>query len=321
MVSEKDVLRAVYRGAFGKYPSETFMRTQAEALQSGVSLDALIQRIFESQAFSNMRARKAQQESRAIYHMPRLPRDDRTLAALFDRTAHYWRNEASRDNEIYYSVVSSTANKNVLTDEERQAFLQSGKDFIERCRRIIAPHINADISNLTALDFGCGVGRLALNAARHFAKVYAVDFSSRHLRELGRNQDDMFPEAHARVETVLIERWNDVASLPKVEVVYSLIVLQHNTPPMIAYLLRNLLYALKVDGVAAIHVPLYIPYYTFDTSRYLRDPQSGQRMEMHLLPKQNMREIAVECGCRLVDTFGMGSSKPYSELLIFKRLH
>lgn len=316
--TQETALRALYRGAFGKEASDSFIRNQFIAMESGVSFDEVIERFFRTGTYQAHIARRAQQESRAIYRLD-LTEDPETLSQLYEKTATYWRNEGSKAEEIYYSVVSSTSNRKLLSSDERRVFFNSGEHFIRLCEGICTEFLKRPISQATALDFGCGVGRLSVHAAKRFKNVVSVDFSRNHLNELSRNIDEFFPDLKLRVKTYEISGLADMENLPKTDFVYSLIVLQHNTPPVMARLLQRLLVSLKRKGVAAIQVPLYIPYYVFSSTNYLADPKAGSAMEMHILPKENMRDIAKSAGCTMVDSFGMGSSKPYSELVVFKK--
>lgn len=314
------ILKTVYREALGIEPSETFITTQKNYLKTGKDLHQLIESIFRSQALKNHRIRKVQQESVAIYYMPNLIVSPNILEELFNTTAYYWRNQASKESEIYYSVVSSETNRKVLSANERRAFFQTGNNFVDFCLTVLEKHLEKPLKDIIALDFGCGVGRLSINAAHHFLKLFSVDFSRAHLAELSKNIQDFFPQHKDIVFPVEVQSLADIENLPYVDFMFSLIVLQHNTPPVMAYLVKNLLSKLLKGGVAALQVPLYIPYYEFDCRKYLTNSNSGKRMEMHILPKQNMQEIARQVGCEIVDSYGMGTKNPYSELIVFKRV-
>jgi putative AdoMet-dependent methyltransferase len=61
-------------------------------------------------------------------------------------------------------------------DKQHQKF----RDYQKECREIIALlDLN---SQRTVMDMGCGTGAFAINAARYFRKVYAVDISDTMLR-------------------------------------------------------------------------------------------------------------------------------------------
>ena len=125
-----------------------------------------------------------------------------------------------------------------------------------------------------------------------------------------------------RLETIEIKEIYDFSNLPKVDVIVSYIVLQHNTPPVQAYIIGCLLDSLTIDGVALLHIPIHHPFYQFSTIEYLNNENSGRNMEMHIVPKENLRDIAEAHNCKIVDSYGYGGTKGvYSEIFEFVKLH
>jgi SAM-dependent methyltransferase len=97
-----------------------------------------------------------------------------------------------------------------------------------------------------------------------------------------------------------------VQSLPQVDLILSVITLQHNPPPVIYWLIKNLLRLLKPGGVAFIQVPTYRNGYLFEVEHYLNTP-APNTLEMHFLPQQYVfRAIdESECSCLEVREDGM----------------
>jgi SAM-dependent methyltransferase len=88
---------------------------------------------------------------------------------------------------------------------------------------------------------------------------------------------------------------------------FSRIVLQHNSPPIIALILRRALSLLAPGGVAVFQVPTYAKNYAFMLDRYLgRLDQDGQ-IEMHVLPQHVVFAIAAEAGCVALEVLEDGS--------------
>jgi len=81
--------------------------------------------------------------------------------------------------------------------------------------------------------------------------------------------------------------------------VISIIVLQHNPPPVIAALFGKLLAALAQGGVAIIQIPTYIQGRYFSTADYLES--AAPQMEMHALAQSIIYRIIEQSGCRLVE--------------------
>lgn len=102
-----------------------------------------------------------------------------------------------------------------------------------------------------ALDFGCGVGRLSQALAEYADEVIGVDISASML-EMARRID--------RTDSRCTFIHNDSADLGRfpdghVDLVYSVLVLQHLPRPMIDRYLAELLRVLRPGGTAVVQVP------------------------------------------------------------------
>ncbi len=87
--------------------------------------------------------------------------------------------------------------------------------------------------------------------------MHTVDFSESHLQELQRNAA-LF-DCASKIAVWPIRLPADLDKLPQVDLVYSFIALQHNTPPVIAAMMRVLLDHLRPGGYAFLHVTLAVP--------------------------------------------------------------
>ena len=129
-------------------------------------------------------------------------------------------------------------------------------DFFETGRREISLLLH-ELSTLgqvpasgTALDFGCGVGRLTQALARSFISVIGIDVSPTMIqlaRRLNRYPD--------RVEYVLNAR-PDLSLLPSaaLDFLYSDIVLQHIPPPQSRVFVAEFLRLLRPGGLAVFQL-------------------------------------------------------------------
>ena len=103
----------------------------------------------------------------------------------------------------------------------------------------------------SALDFGCGIGRLSQALAGHFDHVYGVDISSKMI-ELARQHN----RQGARVEYVC----NPAAELKRfadgsIDMVYSWITLQHVRPRYAARYMEEFLRVLAPGGLLLFQYP------------------------------------------------------------------
>ncbi|MGQ9897132.1 MAG: methyltransferase domain-containing protein [Acidobacteriota bacterium] len=203
--------------------------------------------------------------------------------------------------EPYWSVLSSEEFKLDHLADNREQFYASGNESVEQFLRFLERNgcFPDGIADKTVLEYGCGVGRATHALARHFSHVYAYDISASHL-SLAKQWTDSL--ALTNITFTQIQRLQDVLHLPKVQAVYTIIVLQHNPPPVIRIILRGLLSALLPGGVALFQLTTYRENYSFAVADYLRGSAKrvGQ-IEMHVLPQRRVFEIIAQTGCQVLE--------------------
>jgi 2-polyprenyl-3-methyl-5-hydroxy-6-metoxy-1,4-benzoquinol methylase len=120
-----------------------------------------------------------------------------------------------------------------------------------------------------------------------FEVVHGYDISAPHLE---------IAEQHAsKAKLHHIKSRTDLDNFPGTDLVYSMIVLQHNPPPVIDYILRKLLQSLNPGGFAIFQIPTYIPGYSFNQDEYLK--KNIRDMEMHALPQRDIFRIIAQEHC------------------------
>ena len=152
------------------------------------------------------------------------------------RTDRNWRKWGEIDP--YYAVVSHPEFRKDSLDESREQFFALGEAYVDQRLERYERHFGP-VGDGTALDFGCGVGRLTLPLARHFSRVIGLDVSSAMLAEGQRNA------AALDIDNVDFRASDKylAAAQETVDFVLSFIVLQHipvsRGMPLIDALLRR----------------------------------------------------------------------------------
>src|SRR5690606_30137204 len=84
----------------------------------------------------------------------------------------------------YFSVLTNPKfRRQVLTEEAREEFFNSGREDINKVMAICRQHLDPAFTPRRALDFGCGVGRLVVPLSRLAAQVVGLDVSQSMLAE------------------------------------------------------------------------------------------------------------------------------------------
>ena len=146
-------------------------------------------------------------------------------------------------------------------------------------------------------------GRVTRYLAERFEKVFGYDISKPHLQLA---EEYLVNEGIKNVSLHHISKPSDIKNLPKVDVVYSVIVLQHNPPPIISFIVREMMRALNPGGIAFFQVPTYREGYRFSLQEYINSEATKREMEMHVLPQSTVFEIVGKEGGRLIEVFEDG---------------
>lgn len=211
---------------------------------------------------------------------------------------------AAKIKTTWEHLGQEKAHFSVLTDESFlpqnlsdsiDSFWASGVPEAAAAARTLSQYGVSDLEEKVCVEYGCGVGRVTVNFAACFQLVHAYDISRNHLRhararasELGRNNIEFHECA------------NDFrVAMEPCDFFYSVIVLQHNPPPVIMELIRIALAALKPGGIAIFQVPTYIIGYRFALDEWLA-AEHGLDMQMHCVPQDAVLDAISANGCRLL---------------------
>jgi len=150
----------------------------------------------------------------------------------------------------YFSVLAHPRFRAAATDgETRREFFTSGEEHVERLFAIIRENLDPKFAPRRALDFGCGVGRVAIPLARRVEQVVAVDVSDSMLIEANKNCEE------AGIRNVTLLRSDDgLGNLSGAfDFLHSFIVFQHIPRRRGELILREMLRRLADNGVGALH--------------------------------------------------------------------
>ncbi len=245
--------------------------------------------------------------------------NEEILNQLFEKTSFYWRQSGTIKEEIYYSVLTEEKYRKNMSEVEIKNFLTTGKNQILESLNYVTKFSKNDKKINSVLDFGCGVGRLSYNLPLSIPEIWCCDFSKMHLKEAKSNLSKRFIDTNLNFK--YLSGINCIRELPKQDLIFSFITLQHNTPPIINYIIKQLLQLLNKDGIAVLHIPIVILNYQFNFAQYFNSKTSGKELEMHMLPKANLYQCAIECNCDLVfsECKGGCGGDIYSEYIVFRK--
>jgi SAM-dependent methyltransferase len=295
MITRADVDLA-YRVFFRREPESEYVIV--DSLRAD-SLEALYNRFLESDEF---------REKFSKLHTPldwppmqiEVGVDADHAAAMLAHVEATWRGLGQADP--YWSVLSHPQFRKESFREHVQDFKQTGAIDIARFKCF------ADRSAINLADFkcclelGCGVGRLTEELSTLFPHIIAADISDVHLRLLKENLPS------ATVRAALVNTHAALRALGGFDVFFSLIVLQHNPPPIMEKILRTVLGNLKPGGVAYFQIPTYSKVYKFDPKVYLAESPEAGKMEMHALPQKTIFEIVDVSNCKMLEVREDGST-------------
>jgi len=192
-----------------------------------------------------------------------------------------------------------------------EEFLQTGRDEVGALMAR-AQQLSLPTRRKSALDFGCGAGRLTQALADHFDSVVGVDISTSMLALAERlNQ-------HGRRCRYILNGASNLAIFETgtFDLIYSRLVLQHLPPRLEKAYLREMIRDLAVDGLLVFQLPsgqpapvsggglkALLPLWLIQRLRGLRVWLVGRPgLETHGLPPEAVRKIATGSGGVLLDT-------------------
>jgi 2-polyprenyl-3-methyl-5-hydroxy-6-metoxy-1,4-benzoquinol methylase len=160
-------------------------------------------------------------------------------------------------------TVESTPLDN-LDAAARQRFYDVGSEQLTTLAERIQARTGFALDSCQALDFGCGVGRIAVPLAGRCEHVYGMDVSAAALREA---------DISAKRLNLTNVEWMDVGRLPELsgsyDLVISFFVFQHIRTRAGEQTFATLVRGLRPGGVGAVQFTLRSPPFTGLNRNYL----------------------------------------------------
>ena len=304
--ASEDAATWAYRLILGREPEN--MEVVRDHVCQSRSLAVLRERFLESSEFTQRYRSVERERVRNVSVFPpcaiQTQVDGATRTRLLEHIAESW--DHLGETEPYWSVMSEPQYLMERIGETREAFLDSGRENVERLLATLRRNDVVLDTQWEALELGCGLGRSTRWLAPLLRKVIAVDISPSHLRLAQRINADA---AHVdRIEWTALNSIESVDALPGFDLFFSMIVLQHNPPPLIGMLLARVAEKLRPGGIAFFQVPTYQRGYSFDAETYLRLRVETREIEMHAFPQSEVFRIFREHGCIPLEVFEDGLS-------------
>lgn len=198
----------------------------------------------------------------------------------------------------YWSVLAGPEFQQPnMTPEQEQVFYETGAHDARMLLATLARVGRTPAEFDTVFEFGCGLGRVTSHLSRAFRQVIGCDISRSHL-DLARQALAGRGIANARLVRVTAA---DFGMAEPFDLWFSRLVLQHNSPPLIAAILERAFAMLRPKGLAVFQVPVYLDGYRFSLAEYRCVRDTYGPFEMHALPQPAVLAIARRTDCTLLE--------------------
>lgn len=170
---------------------------------------------------------------------------------LISNTDADWERYGATDP--YYGVLTSDLYRRAnLTEPVKSDFFKTGEAYIDDRFRVIRQHVWPGFAPESALDFGCGVGRLIIPLAQRVKRVVGLDISPSMLAEAKQNCEQR-GLTHVRLLKSDGDQLSILNGQEPFDFINSFVVFQHVPIKRGLILFQRLLDHLKPGGVAALH--------------------------------------------------------------------
>ncbi len=219
---------------------------------------------------------------------------------------------------------------NLADADTLEAILESGRHHVTQIWDVIERHLGGPFAPSRALDFGSGIGRIAIPLAEHCGSVVGVEVAESMLAQ-ARTLCAQLNVSNVR----FVKSDDDLAEVTGLfDLIHSHIVFQHIPSTRGLSLLRRLIDKLNPDGVGVVHILYHNPDMATvpvrlmkRVWRWLKRPfRRLPQMQMNAYPLNEVFQMIQEAGVRqmhvlptdhggclgLVICFRKGSTEAYA---------
>lgn len=224
-----------------------------------------------------------------------------------DKLKKDW-NELAELDPMWAILLDSKKKFNKWNVDE---FFQSGEGDINELMEEIK-NIGHPAEFKSALDFGCGIGRLTRPLAKNFEGCYGIDISKNMINQAKKINQDL---SNCKF-VVNTDQKLSMFSDNYFDLVYTIIVLQHiPDKEIIKSYLREFVRILKKDGLLAFQLPSKIPFfaktqrssmaYNFLHSvgineRFLFNKLGLHPISMNFIPEDEVKDLLQSIGAKIL---------------------
>jgi SAM-dependent methyltransferase len=239
---------------------------------------------------------------------------DAQFSQLLEHVHSSW--ETLGKQQPHFSVLTNPIFLPEHIEANVGSFYESGEENVQTMEKAALRGGKTLSADWTCFELGCGVGRVTTRLATRFPQIVACDISRPHLDLAATHLADRNVR---NVSFVQLTSLATLEALDPFDFFYSVIVLQHNPPPVIFRILQAILRKVRVGGGVYFQVPIASLGYRFSVADYLATINERRgTMEMHVLPQVHLFGLLEDSGFRILDLQRDNSPGPdFYSLTIF----
>ena len=223
--------------------------------------------------------------------------------ALFDRIQSQWTGYG--ESEPFASVLSDAQFLQESIQANMHILEASGVEVVRRLQ-VVASRNQIDISKGRCLELGCGVGRITKPLSQWFDHVIAADISPGNLKAC---KVRIHETGATNVHTLLLKSPEHIEEVKSIDAFVSVIVLQHNPPPVQYFLLDRILENINVGGIAFFQTATFNPGYAYQIGHHLGlDTAAFEAWSLHCLPMKHILQLFRKHGLEVLEVIEDGQT-------------